>query len=131
MVLSGMSNREQMADNCATMADFKPLTAEEQELLGQAAESFRKLATVPCTACRYCEKGCPKMIHLPDIIQCLNHAKVYGDVGDMKERYAALAADGGKASECIACGQCEDVCPQHIALIEVMKEAAAKFEEEK
>lgn len=131
VVLSGMSNQEQMEDNTTTMAEFQPLNAEEQSVLGQAAAKLRELKMVPCTGCRYCVDDCPKGILIPDIIHCLNHTRVYGRSDDMKERYQELANAGSPASECIACGQCEDACPQHLTVPAIMKEAAELYEEQK
>ena len=128
MVLSGMSTEDQMADNVRTMSDFRPLTEEERDLLRQAADKLRDLAMVPCTACRYCEEGCPQGIHIPDLIRCLNHRKVYGKSGDLKERYQALVKEGAPASACVGCGQCEGVCPQHLPVPEILRETAEAFE---
>jgi len=129
-VLSGMSNPEQMADNIATMKDFAPLKEEEQAVLQQAAEKLVELKMIPCTACRYCVDDCPKGILIPDIIRCLNHTKVYGRSGSMKKKYSQLAEAGSPASECIGCGQCEGVCPQHLEVPKIMQEAAALYEEQ-
>jgi len=128
-VLSGMSNQEQIDDNVGTMTDFKPLSEEEQAVLQQAAGKLRELAMVPCTGCRYCVDDCPQQILIPDIIRCLNHAKVYGMSGKMKKKYAELAESGSPASACIGCGQCENVCPQHLEVPKIMELAASMFEE--
>ena len=104
------------------------LTEEERDLLRRAADKLRDLAMVPCTACRYCEEGCPQDIHIPDLIRCLNHRKVYGKSGDLKERYQQFAAQGAPASACIGCGQCEGVCPQHLPVPEILRETAEAFE---
>jgi len=129
-VLSGMSNMEQIADNCATMKDFVPLNEEEYDVLKQATDKLVELKMVPCTGCRYCVDGCPQSILIPDIIRCLNHTKVYGRSGDMKKTYEALAGAGSPASACIECGQCEHACPQQLKVTEIMKEAAGTYEEQ-
>jgi len=130
-VLSGMSNEEQMTDNVSTMDAFVPLNEEEYGLLDKAADKLRELAMIPCTGCRYCVNDCPMSIQIPDIISCLNHYKVYGRSGKMKKKYFSFAEDGALASACINCGQCESVCPQHLAVPDIMKEAVALYEEAK
>lgn len=127
-VLSGMSNQEQMEDNLKTFTDFEPMTEEEHQVIGKVIEAMEKIPTVPCTACRYCVDGCPQSISIPDIFRELNTLRVFcGDMGP-HQRYKDLTAKSGRAGDCLACGQCESVCPQHLPIIELLQEASEKLD---
>ena len=127
-VLSGMSSLAQMKDNISYMKDFKPLDDKERALVEKARSVLASIPSVPCTACEYCVAGCPNNIVIPKIMEMLNREKVYKDVGSAKFGYFWETKFGGKASDCIECGKCEEVCPQQIGIIELLKEAAAKYE---
>ena len=131
MVLSGMSNLEQIEDNTGYMRDFVPLTEEEREVCFRVAEIINAQIAIPCTACSYCVEGCPKKIPIPKYFSLYNE--------DMRENleekgwtinlsnYDTLSKKAGKASDCIACGQCEGVCPQHLPIIEHLKSVAEHY----
>ncbi len=127
-VLSGMSNIEQMRDNISFMKDFRPLNEEERQVIREAQRLLGKSATVPCTACRYCVEGCPKHIGIPAVFTAMNKQLGDGQLEEAKELYAQAVVHGGRASDCIACRQCENSCPQHLPIIEQLKQAAAMFE---
>ncbi|MCQ2417889.1 MAG: aldo/keto reductase [Oscillospiraceae bacterium] len=121
MVLSGMSNMEQLLDNTGYMKDFAPLTESEYQLCLEVGRLIRKENEIACTACHYCTDGCPAAIAIPELFE------LYNREGN-REEYGKQTADGGKASDCLACGQCENHCPQHLPIIELLKKLTEKFE---
>ena len=129
-ILSGMTTQDQMEDNMNTFKDFEPLSDEEKAAVDKVVEAMFRVEQVGCTACRYCVDGCPMSISIPDIISAINTKRKFP--GDMRPQFfynGLIARDGnGKASDCIGCGQCEGVCPQHLPIIEILKEGVEKFE---
>ncbi len=131
MVLSGMSNMEQLIDNTNYMTDFCPLTEEEQALIRQATDMINANIAIPCTGCSYCTEGCPMKIAIPKYFSLYN-----ADIQEVKEKgwtpqgeyYDRLTHTFGKASACIACGQCERACPQHLPIIKHLQTVANYFE---
>ena len=127
MVLSGMSDTAQMADNLATMADPQPLNQAELQAVEAVRKILRSMDTVPCTGCRYCTPGCPRHIPIPDLFACLNTKRKYRD-WNSDFYYNVHIKDHGRASDCIGCRQCERVCPQHLNITELLKQVTAAFE---
>lgn len=127
-VLSGMSNIAQVQDNVATMEHFKPLTEAEQAVIKKVQQALAAVPSVPCTGCSYCTKGCPQGIAIPGIFRALNGYLVYGNLESARGGYGWETRDGGVASKCVACGQCESVCPQHISIISELQRAAELLE---
>lgn len=131
MVLSGMSDMEQMKDNVNTMKDFMPLNEKELEAVNKVCDIFNSKGMIPCTACHYCTDGCPMQINIPELFACTNKYKVFND-WNQRMYYDSLTTNGhSKASECIECGQCEGVCPQSLQVISLLKEVANTFETKK
>jgi len=125
MVLSGMSNMEQLVDNTDYMMDFKPLSEEEMELIWKAAEIIKEYNKIPCTGCAYCLDGCPAGIAIPEYFDVYN-ADLRGENGQV-DKYRELKKKSGKPIECVECGQCESICPQHIHIIDNLKTLAKHF----
>ncbi len=128
MVLSGMSNMEQMRDNLSYMKDFKPLDEREMQAVSQVCAVFKGMNLIPCTACRYCTAGCPQKISIPDLFACLNTKNIYHDWNANFYYNEVHTKTGGKASACIACGKCEKACPQHLPIRNLLKDVAKEFE---
>lgn len=126
-VLSGMSTLDQVKQNVEIMKDFAPLDEGERAAVDRAREALAKLPVIPCTDCRYCLKGCPEGVRIPVALASLNILIAFADEYRAQENYD-WNAEGGEASKCIGCGACEDVCPQHIAIIDELKKAAEAFE---
>ena len=132
VVLSGMSNLAQIDDNTSYMQDFQPLTEKEKQMCFKVADVINSQIAIPCTACHYCTDGCPMHIAIPEYFSLYNE--------DMREHleekgwtinfsnYDSLTRKFGKAGDCIQCGQCESVCPQHLSIIEYLKDVAKHYE---
>ena len=117
-----------MADNMNTFKNFEPLSDEEKAAIGKVVEAMSRVELIGCTACKYCVEGCPMGISIPDVISAINTARKFP--GDMRPQffYNGLVDRYSHASDCIGCGQCEGVCPQHLPIITLMQEAVEKFE---
>ncbi|MBR1811694.1 MAG: aldo/keto reductase [Clostridia bacterium] len=128
MVLSGMSNREQMRDNISFMADFRSMSDAEFDAVARVCAIFNGQNLIPCTACRYCTDGCPKSILIPDLFACLNKKKQFKNWNQDYYYNQILTKGHGKASDCIKCGKCEKSCPQHLPIRQLLVDVAAEFE---
>ena len=128
MVLSGMGNMEMMTENIGFMKDFVPLNDAEKKAIAQVCEIFRSQNLIPCTACRYCMEQCPKHIAIPDLFACLNAKKQFQNWNTDYYYNNIHTKNGGKASDCIKCGKCEQICPQHLEIRKLLTEVANEFD---
>ncbi len=132
LVLSGMSSLAEVEDNLSYMDDFRPLTEAERDVCFQVADIINAQTAIACTACHYCTDGCPMRICIPEYFSLYNE-----DMRDDLEHkgwtinftnYEKLTEEFGRASDCIGCGQCEEMCPQHLPIIETLEKVAEHFE---
>ena len=126
-VLSGMSNLEQVLDNTSYMEEFVPLKPEDYSVIEKVAQNLK--FAIPCTACRYCTDGCPMSIQIPDLFSVYNEYKrEIGKPGKYREKYKEVTASSGKASDCIACGQCSSHCPQNLDIPTLLADCVSELE---
>jgi len=125
MVLSGMSDLEQMKENLAFMKDFKPLTYNEEQMVEQVRSIYQAQNRIPCTGCKYCVDGCYGKINIPEVFRCFNDLQE-GKEG-AAERYQALERG---ADRCIGCDMCSHVCPQGLNIRFLMKEITDRMWEQ-
>ena len=128
-VLSGMSSVEQMQDNLSYMTNFQELNEAEKEVIARAQAELAKYPLIPCTSCYYCAKVCPMNIGIPMTFSSLNILTLYDDLAKAQGRESFHVAGMGKAraNQCIKCGRCETVCPQHIEIRKCLEEAVEKL----
>ena len=128
MVLSGMSNMDQMEDNISHMEDFEPVNEREKRAIARVAGIIKDQDIIGCTSCRYCTESCPMQILIPDLFSCFNTKKVFNDEDQYKLYHEVYTVENAKASDCIKCGQCEEQCPQNLKIRELLVDVANEFE---
>ena len=122
MVLSGMNDMSQLEDNISVMDPFVPLSRQEQETIRRAQQELAKLPLVACTGCGYCMDACPGEIAIPASFSAYNMAKMFGrEEGLRRQKSMVDGAKKKRAGECLQCGKCEEVCPQHLAIREDLR----------
>ena len=124
VALSGMSTFDQVVDNCSYLQEVIPLTEEEHALLTKVTDAIHALPFIPCTQCGYCVAGCPKNIHIPFMMEALNTTLVFDNKHGSMNAYDFGCSLGGKPADCIQCGKCVTVCPQHLDIPQYMQQAA-------
>ncbi len=127
MVLSGMSTLEQVEDNISYMKEFVPFTEEEFAAVDQVRQILKEQDSIPCTECKYCVDGCPKMIKIPKYFDWYNDKKVYQWKVD--KHYQEYIQTNPRPSDCIKCGKCEKECPQHLPIRELLGKVTELFEQ--
>ncbi len=130
VVLSGMSDMAQMEDNISSMRDFNPLSDREREAVDKVCSIFRSMDLIPCTRCRYCieENDCPKGILIPEVFGAMNSYSAFHNWNSQFYYNSIITGSGhGRASDCIGCGKCEKVCPQHLRIRDLLKDVARTF----
>lgn len=130
MVLSGMSDEEQLRENVQLFKEIAPLTQKENKLLEEIVLHIKESLKIACTACRYCVDDCPKEIAIPEYFALYNDFIEHGDPDDpgLREAFDGIAQKGGKPWDCIACKQCEEQCPQILPIVEDLKKISKVFE---
>lgn len=126
MVLSGMSDMQQLLDNTSYMEEFVPLNEEEYQRIQKVVDVIHSQIAIPCTECSYCTEGCPAGIAIPKYFSLYNEGKRLIS-GDVKARYKKLKEISGKIEDCVECGQCEGICPQQLPIIENLKKTEEYF----
>ena len=125
-----MSDEAQMEDNISYMKNFEPLNETEQNAVSKAAEIIKNSIFIPCTGCRYCIDDCPMKIAIPDYFAIYNNLKRFGAKQAMVAMtyYGNLTQTHGKASDCVKCGKCEELCPQHLPIRRFLEDVTAALE---
>ncbi len=126
MVLSGMSNREQLESNIKVYEERKPLNDKEMQTLADISYEMTHSPSVPCTACRYCTEKCPMELSIPEIIEIYNQ-NTYTDGGFIDPERVRSLPEGKLPNACVGCRACEAVCPQSIRISEIMSDFADRL----
>ena len=103
-------------------------TERQYTVLNTVLSIFRSKSLIPCTACRYCTAGCPQHISIPDLFAVMNAKQIHRDWNADYYYDETYTKSGGRASDCIRCGKCEKVCPQHLHIRDLLADVAAEFE---
>ena len=129
MVLSGMSDVGQVEDNVAVMKEFSGLTESQRETLEAARQALADHPVIPCTSCNYCAEVCPMEIGISGTFSALNCLALYNNMKSAlgREKWRVTGQGKKRADECIECGACEEVCPQHISIRDELKKAREAF----
>ena len=126
VVLSGMSNMEQLKANIHTYEEEKPLNDEEMKTLLKIADTMLEKKTLPCTACHYCVSHCPQELDIPVLLELYNE-HCFTEGGFIAPMVLSSYDEAKKPGACIGCRSCEAVCPQQIRISEAMADFAEKL----
>lgn len=126
--LSGMGSGQMVEENCAVASNEAPLSAEELDQVNKSMEENKRMSDLYCTGCNYC-MPCPYDVNIPLNFQLMNYHRVYGLTGYAKDQYRQIGTvdwmKGKNAAACVACGLCEEKCPQKIEIRKQLRETAA------
>jgi predicted aldo/keto reductase-like oxidoreductase len=130
LVLSGMSTLEQVKQNITSASQSGPgtLTADELALIARVRDKYRELCPIPCTQCKYC-LPCPGGVNIPRIFEIYNEVIMYNDYKTARASYNIWLKEEERADSCTQCGQCEELCPQEIGIIEWLAQIHQLFGE--
>jgi predicted aldo/keto reductase-like oxidoreductase len=128
VVLSGMSNMEQVRDNLKTFEDFKPFSETETAAITAHIGRVKGLVNIGCTWCNYC-MPCPSGVNIPRIFGLWNDYAKYHNAGHVNWNWTREIPDSQKPKNCIECGACESHCPQSLKIIDGLKQANKEIEE--
>jgi len=126
MILSGMSDEDQLKDNLKTFSKDKVLNKEEMDTLMEIADKMLSVGTVPCTSCHYCVSHCPQGLDIPALISLYNE-HVYTGGGFIAPMAMSALPEDKKPQACLHCRSCEEVCPQTIKISELMEDFSLKL----
>jgi predicted aldo/keto reductase-like oxidoreductase len=131
VALSGMSTIQQVEENARTADCSGPnmLSREEIKLIDRVARKYKKLGFIGCTGCKYC-MPCPEGVNTPEIISLFNEFYTRRMTDEIRTKYWEHITPESQAKRCARCGRCEELCPQHLPIREILKSAAMIFEEE-
>ena len=130
VVLSGMSDEQQLEDNVATMTNFEPMNEQELQAVAKVVEEIRKVNEIPCTGCRYC-MDCPMGVDIPEIFAIYSRYKIFEKEKSFVDDYKAVVEHGNGAEHCVRCMACTTKCPQMIAIPDKLEMIAKLYEEKK
>jgi predicted aldo/keto reductase-like oxidoreductase len=130
VALSGMSTLEQVKENLnsADRSGANILTDKELNIISQVRRKYKRLGFIGCTGCRYC-MPCPEGVNVPEIFSLYNEYYVRDEDDEIKRKYWEHITPESQANRCARCGKCEEVCPQHLQIREILSRAAMLFEE--
>jgi predicted aldo/keto reductase-like oxidoreductase len=127
-MLSGMNSMAQLQDNISTVKNLKPLSESELKTIHDAVNVLNSVQRVPCTGCRYCVENCPQQINIPALMDLYNTYLVHQSTANSDFPFFLATKDGGKPSSCVACRSCEEHCPQHITVSDILGKMVPLYE---
>ena len=129
-ILSGMSTMQQLDDNLRIFDTLTVggMTEADRQFAKELKQAYLSRMPVKCTACQYCQP-CPQNVHIPDIFQAYNNAKMFDDPGRFRGRYQEMIEKAFDASNCVQCGACEAACPQHLTIIDWLQKIDQEYRE--
>ncbi len=130
VILSGMSNMEQVEDNIATCTNFVPFTEEDYKTIEKVEKALNDRIQNGCTGCNYC-MPCPAGVNIPLNFKIWNQYHIYNNVNETNYQLSDVLGESALAKHCVECGKCEQSCPQKISIREDLKRAQADFDKVK